>query len=581
MNRDNCFLKKEYLKNLFPVIFSILGGTVNALIDSVFVSRKLGTNGLAAVNISMPVYLIICTLGSLIAAGSSLKSSQSAGDDNIDEAAEYYHTALTFDFFSGIFLTVLGLFICRPLSVILSQNGELRLYIFQYCLVLIAGTLPTVFSYMPIYYLQLEGKTKSITVSMIIMIGMDIFFDWLFMYFFSFGMYGAAYASLISCIASCVYSFIEMERGHSNYHFRFCRIKLSELWNIIRFGSPAALGNFLDALKLLFLNSMILHSGGSDAAAVWAILNSVSELSLSITSGVPQAALPMMGAYYTARENSGLRILVNLQVKYGLILSSVFFIAIIVLNIPLKHIFNSPTSLLMPFICLGLFIIFDILCSIWITFFHASGKLLLSNVFVICRKLFFPVASASVVLFTSQYIWTFITISGFLSVFAGFIITGCIYRKYKNTEHYLSGILLLDDFLEREKKVLDFSILPENKNICSASEQIIDFCRENNMNSKQTMRLELAIEELLTVIVKNNSGLKSVDLRAFAIEQIMGIRIRCAGNYYNPFEPDSSSDDEMMGIEMIKKMSDDVNFTYSFGMNIINISFALNTPERN
>ena len=72
MNYDDSFLRRQYLINLFPIMFSILGGTVNALIDSVFISLVLGKDGLSAVTLSMPVYLVLCSIGALIASGGSL-----------------------------------------------------------------------------------------------------------------------------------------------------------------------------------------------------------------------------------------------------------------------------------------------------------------------------------------------------------------------------------------------------------------------------------------------------------------------------------------------------------------------------
>ena len=40
LRRNDRFLATEYRKVLFPIMFSVLGGTINALIDSVFVSRR-------------------------------------------------------------------------------------------------------------------------------------------------------------------------------------------------------------------------------------------------------------------------------------------------------------------------------------------------------------------------------------------------------------------------------------------------------------------------------------------------------------------------------------------------------------
>lgn len=572
MDRDDQFLRTEYLKNLFPVMFSVLGGTINALIDSVFVSRRLGADALAAVNMSMPVYLVICTFGALIAGGASVMSARAAGQERMEEAAAHYHAAMTACFVFGVLFTAAGGIFCRPVAGLLSQGGELEAYVYEYCFVTMLGVLPTVLAYLPLYYLQLDGKTHEITVTIRIMILADILLDYVFLYVFPFGIYGAAAASLMASLLSCIYGFISLERGYSNYHFQFVKVGVGQIKEIIRYGSPSASGNFADAIKLLLLNMVILHAGGASAAAVWAVLNSMSEFSISITSGVPQAAAPMAGAYVSARENSGLRILMRLQMQWGLLLSAAYAAVLVVGSKALGRVFSVEQSLVVPFLCLGSFVILDLAASVWITFFQAAGRLVLSNLLVICRKLVFPVGIAALLMLADGYLWTFLPLGGACTVIAGVAATGMIYIQNRKGNHALSRFLLLDDYLEREKKVLDFSIVPTAENICSASEQIIDFCRHNHMDSKQTMKLQLSIEELLTVIVQKNPDMKTVDLRAFSLEENTGIRIRCAGIRYNPFEKTGHEDDDfLMGVVMLEKMSNVVQYTYSFGMNIINV----------
>ena len=132
MNRDNKFLKVQYLKNLFPIIFSVLGGTINALIDSVFVSLFLGEEGLAAVNVCMPIYLVICTFGSLIAAGASVMSSQATGKDDMKRAVWCYRVAFMMNIILGAVFTAAGILLCDPISGLLSQNGSLKDYVYIY-----------------------------------------------------------------------------------------------------------------------------------------------------------------------------------------------------------------------------------------------------------------------------------------------------------------------------------------------------------------------------------------------------------------------------------------------------------------
>ena len=573
MKRDDQFLRKGYLSTLYPIMLSVLGGTINALIDSAFVSQCLGQEGLAAINLSITVTLIICTIGSLIGGGASFASSIEAGKDNMEKAGEYYCHSVFCALIAGGVISVAGISLCSPLVYLLAQGSELYTYVYQYCFVAFSGSIFSILVYIPTYYLQLEGKNKAISIMMGIIISVDVLLDYLFLIVLDMGMVGASLASVISTLAACVYGFIMLETGYSNYHIKSVKLRLSYLRRIVKLGSPTALNNFLDFIKLLLLNGIILFSGGTSALAVWAVINCLSEFALSITSGVPQAAAPMSGAYYSARENSGLRIIIRLQVKEGLKLTAVYAAAIVALHPAFEKLFAIESGLLMPMVCLGTFLMFEILASIWAGFFQATQRIFLSNIIILCRKLVFPVLFAGVMAFGGGYIFLFLPLGGIMTLLTGLLLTGVIYNKNMDSDHPLSRLLLLDDHLEKENKVIDFSITPTAENICEASEQIADFCSANNMDGKQTMRIALSIEELICVIKDKNENLPSVDLRAFALNDITGIRIRCAGVRYNPFE-DSGDEDLLMGVIMINKLADIVTYTYSLGMNTINIIFG-------
>ena len=287
MLRDDHFLRREYGRTLIPVMFSVLAGTINTLIDSAFVAQRIGNDALAAVNMCGPLYQLICTFGSLLAGGASILSSGEAGRDDMESSRRYYHTALLLGLAVGALATAAGLFFCAPISLLLSQGGALSGYVYDYSLATFAGLIPVVIAYLPLYYLQLEGKGKEIMIMMGIVIGTDVVLDWVFLYLFDFGMAGAAAASVLSMAASCVYGFLALQEEHSAYRFDGRLLGFKGTWEILKYGSPAAVGNLMDAVRLFLLNSLILLTLGTKGAAVWAVLNSLSELSLCISSGVP------------------------------------------------------------------------------------------------------------------------------------------------------------------------------------------------------------------------------------------------------------------------------------------------------
>lgn len=571
MNQNNHFLKKQYLKILFPLMFSVLGGTINALIDSVLVSQSIGEIGLAAVNASLPVYLVLCTFGALIAGGAWVMSTQSIGQEEIEEANQTYHNGLFLAGIVSVVFTVAGVCFSPVLSTLLAPEGAISEAVKQYCLISFIGSFPCIFLYFPSFYLQLEGKGKQITYSIIIMIATDCILDVVFLFWFQWGMYGAATASVIANMACCGFGFWKLERDNSNFVFSRKLLHLQQVLDIVKNGSPVALGNFYDAFRLLLLNSMIAHNCDQKTLATWAILNTMSELTLMISSGVPQAAAPMMGVYYSARENSRIRILVRLQVVVGSIISSVFATILVVLNRPIQGMFQSTETLILPFLCLGFMTWLQMLSGIWSEHFHVTQRIGMANFQVFLKRMILPVITLFVMLKSGGYIWLFLPISAALTILFSGVMVKAYSLSTQKKKRPLTGILLLDDYLQRENKVIDFSVEANSEKACQASEQIVDFCMKAKMDSKQMMKIQLAIEELINILITRVDKVKYIDARAYAFDDIIGIQFRYAGQPYNPFEDES--EDVEFELQIIKKIGEEFRHNYTLGMNTINFCF--------
>lgn len=69
MDHNDRFLRSIFQRFLVPTILSVLGGTVNALVDSAIVGNMMGPDALAAINLCGPVFLLFSTVGALLGTG--------------------------------------------------------------------------------------------------------------------------------------------------------------------------------------------------------------------------------------------------------------------------------------------------------------------------------------------------------------------------------------------------------------------------------------------------------------------------------------------------------------------------------
>ena len=150
---------------------------------------------------------------------------------------------------------------------------------------------------------------------------------------------------------------------------------------------------------------------------------------------------------------------------------------------------------------------------------------------------------------------------------AWFVITYAVSKKHENISRYM----LMDTTLDKSGNVINFSVISDNDAICGACERITEFCENNGMQAKQTMRVSLALEEIMTVISQDNSPNEVYfDIRVFALQDVIGIRIRYDGKDLDPlqFEQD---DERYMGISMIQNLVHEITYKQVVGMNSLMI----------
>ena len=562
------FLGKTYRAALWPGMLSILSGCVNIIADGVLVGQKIGAGGLAAINLCVPVYLILCIAGSFFVSGAAICSSREIGANHRDKAGMYYRYAITLCLLSSVVMTAAGLLLIDKIAAFLCSDEKILSMVKDYALVTLAGAFPKIFLYVPFWYLRLDGKNKTVTVMMTIMGAGNVALDVAFLYGLNLGVFGAALASVIATAAACLVGFMSLHRG--TFHFRPGPAipGREEFRELAAAGSPAAMNNLVQTLRILCVNGLLQRYGGSMMLAEFSVLNGISAFAEAVTVGVPQAGTAMMGVYRGEKDNESICILLRLELKKGVLYSLVFG-AVIVLGADLiAAAYGLAQPMRLPMLCLAVSLIPSLWNNVLSSYYSVSGRAGLSNLIIILKSYVFAALSLLALLASGITPWLFLTAGELLTVCVWYLITGILHRRSEMTSRYF----LMDQTLEKAGQVINFSMISDNEKICEASERITDFCQENGMQAKQVMRVSLALEEMMTLITSINDPQRILfDIRVYAVPSETGIRIRYNGKKFNPLSSEDGEDDDMlyMGMRMLQKLVKKVDYQDTFGMNTL------------
>lgn len=510
LRQDEAFLRRAFHKSLLPCVLSILSQNINILADGIIVGQRIGTDGLSAINLCVPVYLVLCIVGSFLVSGTAIQASCAIGRRQTEQSRKLYNTAVWSCVAAGIAVTAAGLALCAPISALLCPDETVRPLVMEYNLVTLIGALPKILIYAPFWFLRMDGRARLVVWMMLIMGGGNVVLDLVFLYPLGMGIGGAAWASVISTAAACAFGLVCLCGRRSSFRLGMRCVPAADWRGIAAAGSPSALNNLFQTLRLLAVNSMLLAAGGSELVAAFTAVNCIFAFSLSVVDGVPQAASAMLGIYSGERDNDSAALLIRREWRTGALCCAAFAAVVIL---------AAAASLYLA-LALG-----------WSP-------------------------------------WWFLVLSEAVTVLLWWAAAGIYHRRHPE----LTRFLLLDRSLEEEGRVINFSVEGDTEDICDASRRISEFCEENDMNVRQVMRISLAIEEIMTMIVQeNNPGHVSFDVRVFSLQQEMGIRISYDGREYDPFGLHAKGDMQYLGVDLIANMMRSVVYQRTFGVNTLQL----------
>ena len=553
-------MQNVYIKAIFPNMIAILGGTINVFVDGILIGQKMGDVGIAAVNQSLAVYLILCTIGSLFAAGASAESAHAMGRREEQKAKEYFGIAVETAFVISLLFCLAGVLISPMLAGVLGSK-ETKELIEIYIRITFIGGVFKVMLYIPYYYMRLVGKMKQAASAMTAMTVINIVLDYIFLFVLDMGIAGAAWASMIATMIVCVVCFYLLCGKDSLFKLRPVKFRLDRLKDIVVSGSPMASNNLFSTVRILALNFIMNLAGGSSLVTVFAITNNLNEFSICVQNGIPQTGSALLGVYHGENDNKALKKLLVLQLKTGVMISALVAGVIALFSGKVGLLFGSHLDVKTAVICWAVSLLFATCNNVMNYYYYSIRQASMANLITILRVFAVTCVVAWCLKDMGDAIWMFYPLSEILT-FVIWALYGSWYAKRLKKENLL--------FLNKEEGTsIHHTVSCDVEEICSISAGINEFGEEQGLDMAQTMTLSLAIEELLMIIAeKSLHGEGTMDLRVLKTKEGAILRIRSEGKAFNPLV---HAEDNMdyMGVGMIMKMASRTQYQSTLGLNTL------------
>lgn len=354
MERDAIDLGKEKVFRLFrqyflPTLFGMLCLSAVTTVDGIFVGHGVGSDGIAAVNLCVPIFMVFMGIGMMIGAGCSVVASIQLSRGNEKVARLNDSQALAF---VTIITLVPSIFImCCPTKTayLLGSSGHLLPMVKDYLLWLTPSLVLDLWIAVGLFIIRLDGRPNLAMICSVLTAIVNVFLDWLFIFPLGWGVKGAALASSVSIVIGGLIVIVYL--GWYADKLRLIPIKLSvmsmrlsirNLGYQCKIGFAALLSEAPLAVLMFTGNQVFMRYLGDDGVGAFGIACYYIPFVFMIGNAIAQSAQPIISFNFGLGEKQRVRDTERLAIFTSIICGLLVTVAFVTIPRTLIGLFVSP-----------------------------------------------------------------------------------------------------------------------------------------------------------------------------------------------------------------------------------------------
>ena len=433
------FTVKKLIRFVMPTVFMMIFVSIYGVVDGFFVSNFLGKDAFTAVNLIMPIPMILGALGFLFGTGGSALVAKTMGEQKQEKANQIFSLLMYIGIGSGITLGLLGILFLRPITYLLGAEGEVAELCIDYARILLI-TLPAFLlqNMFQSFLVTAEKPTFGLIITIAAGVS-NILLDMLFIMVFDWGIVGAAAASGISqLIGGLVPLAYFASKTSKPLHLGKAVWDGKALLHTITNGCSEFVSNIAISVVAVLYNLQLMKYAGDNGVAAYGVIMYASFIFIAIFLGYSIGVAPIIGYHYGAGNTDELKNLFRKSMIFengmGVILTVVSFF----LARPLAQFFVGYDAELCDLTthALQVYAFSFLFCGVGLfgsAMFTALNNGLISAAISFSQTMIFPALAIIIMpaIWGIEGIWSAIIVTNFIATVVALLLMAKYRKKYQ------------------------------------------------------------------------------------------------------------------------------------------------------
>ncbi|OGR27632.1 MAG: hypothetical protein A2277_13250 [Desulfobacterales bacterium RIFOXYA12_FULL_46_15] len=324
-----------------PAILGMLLTSGIVIVDGLFIGNIIGKEGLAGVNLTLPVLYLFLGVSIMIGVGGAVKTGHSLGAGKEGEAAGYFSSTIMLAAILIIAMAVLCLVFFEPLLGKLNTDPALNGFVSSYLRAILwfypAMMMNIVFS----IFIRAEGKPGLSLFFGVAGNILNIVLDYLMIVRWGMGLRGAALATGISVLVPMWCGILYFLSGRSVLQFVKFSWEWQDIRQIIYNGSSEMIGQLSVGFTTWVFNRVILSRMGVDGVAAYTIAGYIAFVQMMVITGFAIGLGPIVGYDFGAGKTDSIRQVMKIAFASGFITGFICWALILFSSAAIAESFSS------------------------------------------------------------------------------------------------------------------------------------------------------------------------------------------------------------------------------------------------
>ena len=434
MERDAIDLGRLNIPVLFrryfiPTLLGMLGMSAVTAIDGIFIGHGVGSDGIAAINICVPILMLFTGVGLMAGAGCSVVASIHMARGKEKAARLNVTQAIIFVTVVALIPSILMMVFLERTAIMLGSSEHLLPMVKEYMMWYVPSWVFQIWITTGLFIIRLDGAPKLAMSCSLVAAILNVVLDWLFIFPFGWGLMGGALATSISVTAGglmaigylCFFA-KRLKLYRPKFSRKSLQLSLRNIGYQCRIGASGLLGESTLAVLIFIGNHIFMQYLGDDGVGAFGIACYYTPFVFMIGNAIAQSAQPIIsynfGAGYNTRINQTLRVSIITALICGSAVSAAFILLpewLVGLFIGLDNPASDIAISGFPYYAAGF--IFFVMNLSAIGYYQSIERVLPATVFALLRGFIFLIPCFIMLpqLFGDKGIWLALSVSEVLT----------------------------------------------------------------------------------------------------------------------------------------------------------------------